>query len=197
MSKLNKILLGTKNKGKIKEARRILEEIDSLEILSVNDHSFPDVKEDGDTYRENSLKKARVIFENSDYPVLAEDAGLEVEVLNGSPGVYSARFAGPNATDQDNNKKLLEQLSSVEHREACFASVATLVTGFSEPIVTRGVLEGKIAREPHGSSGFGYDPLFIPNTYTQTLAQLGSELKSRISHRRQALQNMKERLQSM
>lgn len=191
-----RLLLGTKNPGKVEEAREILtREGEALELLSYRDREFSDVEETGDTYAENSLQKAREINGETGLPVLSDDSGLEAAGLDGAPGVHSARFAGPEATDKENLSLLLERLNGVSDREARFVTVATLFISPEERYVARGVLKGKIADQPRGSSGFGYDPVFVPDGFERTLAQLGEERKNEISHRRKALEKVREELE--
>lgn len=150
--------------------------------------------ETGDTYAENSLKKAREISEETGLPVLSDDSGLEVSALDGDPGHLSSRFAGPGATDEENLSLLLSRLDGIEDRDARFVTVATLFFSSEERYVARGVLEGRIVRQPRGDAGFGYDPVFIPDGFDRTLAQLGENQKNEISHRRKALEKIKEEL---
>jgi XTP/dITP diphosphohydrolase len=193
-----KLLLGTKNSGKVKEAKRILSSVDrDLKILTFHDRDFPEVEETGDTYFENSLKKAREISEYTGYPVLSDDSGLEVVALEGDPGPRSARFAGPESTDEQNLNLLLDKLKGIRDRSARFVTVATLFISSDERYVARGVLEGRITPEPKGSSGFGYDPVFVPEGYEKTLAELGEEEKNRISHRKKALEKISSELRGI
>lgn len=188
-----KLLLGTKNPGKVAEAKSILApEEDGLQVFTYEDIDFSDVEETGVSYAENSLKKAREISRQTGLAVLSDDSGLEVKELNGAPGVHSARFSGPGADDKSNTRLLLKELEGVDDREARFVTVATLVTGSGEKYSTEGILTGRITRTPKGSSGFGYDPLFVPEGFDKTLAQLGEGVKNRISHRRQALEKMRD-----
>ncbi len=189
----NKILLGTRNPGKIKEARAILEtELPDLEILTYEETRFSEVDEDGSSYAENSLKKAKEISEETGFSVLSDDSGLEVRALDGAPGVHSSRFSGPDADDETNTRLLLERLEGVTDREARFVTVATLYTPSGRSFTTRGILNGHITTSPRGDSGFGYDPVFVPNGFKRTLAQLGGKTKNEISHRREALEKMTE-----
>ncbi len=191
-----RLLLGTKNPGKVKEAKAIFSlSGPDLELFSFQDKDFPEVEETGETYLENSLRKARQISDRVGMPVLSDDSGLEVSALDGAPGPRSARFAGPNSTDRENLDLLLEKLEGVCDRDARFVTVATLFISPAERYVTRGTLSGRIAREPKGSSGFGYDPVFVPEGFRRTLAQLGEEEKNRLSHRRKALEKMKGKLE--
>ena len=181
------LLLGTRNRGKIAEILHILADIPGLELLTVDDVPFADVAETGTTFVENARLKARQISTETGYPVLAEDAGLEVDALDGTPGVYTARYAGQNATTEANIAKLLAALDGVEDRSARFVCVAVLHQFKHDEIVTEGELRGRIAREASGDGGFGYDPVFMPDGHERTLAELGDDVKGEISHRRQAL----------
>ncbi len=193
-----KLLLGTKNPGKVREAKKILTfPGQDFELISFQEKDFSDVEETGETYLENSLEKARKISNEMGVPVLSDDSGLEVSGLNGDPGVHSARFAGPDSSDRENLSLLLEELGESDDREAKFVTVATLFISSAERYVTRGELDGRIIDEPRGNSGFGYDPIFVPNGYDKTLAELGGEEKNRISHRRKALEKMKEEIRGI
>lgn len=195
------ILLGTHNKGKAEEALSILGSIERVEFLTYRDCGFPEIKEDGSSYRENAYKKAKGISEATGLPVLSEDAGLEVDKLDGDPGVFSSRFAGKDAGPEENNRKLTELLGDESaNRDARFVSCALLYLpgGEEEEVfVSHGVLEGEIALKPRGKEGFGYDPLFIPDGFSKTLAQLGSKIKDGISHRNEALKKMKEEIRNI
>lgn len=192
-----KILLATKNKHKIAEIRAIYQGIANLELLTVDEKPFSDVAEDGENFRENALKKARAICQETGLTVLAEDSGLEVEALGGQPGIYSARFAGEPSDDRKNNEKLLHLLKREANRKARFHSVAVLALTPGREYLGEGTLEGRIASESKGRSGFGYDPVFIPNGFSKTIAELGPETKDRISHRRRALERLRESLQTL
>ncbi len=188
-----KILLATHNRNKIIEIKNALSG-SGFEILSLNDMpDLPDVVEDGDTLEHNSLKKAREIFEHTGITTLADDTGLEVEYLNGEPGVYSARWAGEGCTYDDNNRKMLRELEGVpEHlRNAEFRCVITLY-GKDVLKTSEGVLKGRIIEKARGVQGFGYDPVFIPDGFDLTLAEMSLEDKNSISHRGQAVKKMAE-----
>ena len=194
MSKF-RLLLGTKNSGKIEEAKEILAfSEEDLELLSFREYEFSDVEETGDSYAENSLQKAKTISEETDLPVLSDDSGLEVYALDGSPGYRSARYAGPEATDEENLARLMDELEGVSERGARFVTVATLYISPKERYVARGTLEGEIALSRRGDSGFGYDPVFVPEGFDKTLAELGEERKNEISHRRKALEKIRAEL---
>lgn len=184
------LLLGTKNLNKIREITEILSDLSGIKLLTFQEHPFSDVLEDGETFEENARKKAHAICAQTGLPVLAEDSGLEVYALGGAPGVRSARFAGAEKDDRANIEKLLDAMRNISDRRARFRCVAVLALPSGEEFVSEGVLEGQIALAPAGSAGFGYDPIFIPSGYDQTLAELGSKVKNRISHRRRALESL-------
>ncbi|MEO8512568.1 MAG: XTP/dITP diphosphatase [Ignavibacteria bacterium] len=190
---MKKIFIASKNKGKLSEIKSFLGEME-YEIFSLLDaHEMPDIEETGNSFEENALLKARSIFNIVKIPVIADDSGLEVDYLNGAPGIYSARYSGENATDKKNNDKLLKELKDIEtkKRTAAFKCVICLYDGLSERFFD-GVCEGIILTRPKGEKGFGYDPLFVPNGYTQTFAELGPEIKNRISHRGKALLSLEK-----
>jgi len=193
-----KILLATKNKHKIEEISHALTGC-GIEILSLNDlPEMPDVVEDGLTLEENSLKKAREIFEYANITTLADDTGLEVDYLNGAPGVYSARYAGEECSYEDNNNKLLSALKGVaaEKRTARFRCVMTYYSADKIEVVA-GVLPGQIKESKSGTNGFGYDPIFQPDGFTKVLAEMSMNEKNAISHRGQAVRKMAEYLKSI
>ena len=189
-------LLATQNPDKVEEIKAILSDV-PFNIKSLIDISgLPEVVEDGNTLEENALKKGRIIFEATGLPCLADDTGLEVFCLDMRPGVYSARYAGDHVSYDDNNRKLLAELQEVtdiSNRGARFRCVAAFVGKDIEKI-TVGICHGAIGFEPHGTGGFGYDPLFIPKGYIQTFAELSPEVKNRISHRAKAFQLMRKLL---
>lgn len=191
-----KLLLGTKNHGKIRELTALLKDLPGLELVTYKEFPFSEVGEVGRTFRENALLKARQISLETGLPSLAEDSGLEVEALGGAPGIRSARFAGEKATDQENIAKLLRALEGVEGkgRRARFVCVAVLSLPGGEELIAEGELEGHIAYEPRGIHGFGYDPVFIPEGYEKTLGELGPAVKDKISHRKKALEQLKKEL---
>lgn len=186
------LVLATRNPHKIQEIKAIVEDL-GLEILTTADFpALPSLHEDGSTLEENALKKARIVFQATKLPSLADDSGLEVFYLAKRPGVLSARYDGPRATYADNNRKLLNELKGVppRRRNAQFRCVIAFVTENGEQTV-EGVTEGMIIEAPRGSSGFGYDPIFRPAGHEQTYAEMPAELKNRISHRAKALERVK------
>lgn len=183
-----KIIFATKNLGKLKEVAHILGEKD-FELLSLNDfNNVGEMIEDGLTFEENAVKKAKFVYDKFKLPVVADDSGLVVEQLNGEPGVYSARYAGENASDEENNLKLLSRLSEFpEPHKAKFVCSAVYYDGINL-FSTSGEIFGQIIHHPRGKNGFGYDPLFLPDGYTQTTAELSLEEKNKISHRAKAFE---------
>ncbi len=219
-----RVLLATRNQGKVKEFTKLFGSVPGLEIVSLDSlPPLPEVVEDGDTFEQNAAKKARQLAQAAGMPALADDSGLEVDALDGAPGVFSARFAGPGATDADNNHKLLSLMADVPdaRRTARFRCVLALATPDSPnqmaaPPATPpdgtcdgwvrhqdtahqcwlhledGACEGRVVREPRGDHGFGYDPIFVPEGHTRTMAELAPEQKNLISHRARAAQQMAE-----
>jgi XTP/dITP diphosphohydrolase len=185
-----RILIGTMNTGKLGEYERLLAEVPGLELETMAALPEPiDVVEDRDTFRGNALKKAMEVATVAGMPCLADDSGLEVDALGGRPGVYSARYAGEGSTDSENNAKLLDELSGIadDERTARFQCAIVIVDRSGRELaIAEGACEGRIGSEPRGSHGFGYDPLFVPEGYTQTMAELGPETKNEISHRAKA-----------
>lgn len=188
-----KLLLATRNPHKKKELQRILGDL-SIEILTLEEvKDLPEVEENGKTFAENALKKAVAGASASGLICLADDSGLEVDALDGKPGVYSARFAGEYADDQQNNEKLLQMMQGIEEkkRTARFVCAIAVSDPQGRAKVVKGVCEGKIAFAPVGQGGFGYDPLFIPDGFFESFAELSAEEKNRISHRGMALKKAK------
>ena len=185
-----RILIATMNTGKLREYERLLAEVPGLELETMAALPEPiDVVEDRDTFRGNALKKAMEIATVAGMPCLADDSGLEVDALGGGPGVYSARYAGEGSTDSENNAKLLDELSGIadDERRARFQCAIVIVDQSGRELaMAEGACEGRIGSEPRGSHGFGYDPLFVPEGYAQTMAELGPETKNEISHRAKA-----------
>lgn len=193
----NIIVAATQNKHKIKEIEAITKEF-GMEIISRDDAGVPKVEvvEDGESFEENSYKKAFEIMKLCGKITIADDSGLEVDCLDGAPGVYSARFAGEDGNDKANNEKLISLIKDVpyEERTGRFVSVITMVFPDGEKIVARGEVEGHIVLEEKGENGFGYDPLFVPLGYDKTFGVLDSEIKNSISHRANALLKLREML---
>jgi XTP/dITP diphosphohydrolase len=187
---MSRLLLGTKNEGKIRELQSLLQRVRDLDLLTGADVGFSDVEETGGTFLENALLKARGVCAEVGLPVLAEDAGLEVVALGGAPGVRSARFSGEPVDYARNNVLLLDKLRGATDRRARFVAVSALCLPNGQVFVTSGTLSGSIAQRPMGHAGFGYDPLFVPDGEARTLAEIPLEEKNRISHRRRAAERM-------
>ena len=199
-----KIVFATNNKHKLEEIRSILGE--SIEVLSLKDIGCDvDIPETGTTLEENALQKAQYIYDNYHLSVFADDTGLEVDALNGAPGVYSARYAGGEGHDSEANMtKLLHELGENNNRHARFRTVIALIekkdvcpcgcTSIKEIHRFEGIVEGEIIRERRGGEGFGYDPIFQPEGYDKTFAELGMDIKNHISHRARAVAKLAEYL---
>lgn len=191
-----RLVLATNNKNKLRELAAMLADL-PIAVVGIGEFAdAPDVDETGETFAENAVLKAKAAAQYTGCWAMADDSGLEVDALEGQPGVYSARFAGPNATDADNNEKLLGLLEDVpdERRTARFRCAIALVSPEGRVFVDEGACEGYIAREPRGDGGFGYDPLFVVPELGRTFAELPAEVKDRISHRARALAAARKRL---
>ena len=201
-----KILIATTNKGKLREFKSLLSQM-NIETLSLDDMKEKiEVEEDGKTFLENAIKKAKEYANFYNIPVIAEDAGLEVEALNNYPGVYSARFydidfGGKEEIvtnkDEANIKKLLRLLEGKNNRKARFVSTVVFYSPKDFGLWTEGYCYGEIAKEPRGNKGFGYDPIFIPEGYDKTMAEISPEEKNRISHRGKAVRKLMEKLKKV
>ena len=189
----SEILFASNNPGKIREVREILAEL-GLTVISQSEYGVTDAEETGLTFIENAIIKARHAARLSMLPALADDSGLEVDALNGSPGVFSARYAGIGASDADNNAKLIKALECVPHssRTARFRCVMAYLRHADDPspVIAEGIWEGVLLDEPRGSGGFGYDPYFFVPEKGCTSAELSAEIKNNLSHRGQALRRM-------
>jgi XTP/dITP diphosphohydrolase len=206
----DRLLIATRNRGKLREIRVFLADL-PLEVFGMDEAEsdaelsdatangggrgrleFPEVEEVGATYTENALLKARSAARVAGLPALADDSGLEVDALDGAPGIHSARFAGPEATDIDNNRLLLARLAGVpeERRGARFVCTAALVLPDGREVVTEGVVEGRIIEAPRGPGGFGYDPLFFYEPFGITFGEAEAAAKNRVSHRARAFRAM-------
>ena len=194
---MKKIILATSNLGKVRELNSMLE--GQYNVVSQIDMKVEEVAETGASFIENALIKARNASSQSQLPALADDSGLVVDALNGEPGIYSARYAGENATDEDNIVKLLSRMDNEDDRGASFWCAMVFVRHASdpEPIIVEKSWEGQILRELKGKNGFGYDPIFYLPELNCTSAQLSAEEKNRKSHRGQALQEILKRLLSL
>jgi XTP/dITP diphosphohydrolase len=185
-----KLLLATTNEGKIRELRRILDDA-GYEVIGLGNLATDEELETGTTFEENALLKARYYHQVSGLPTVADDSGIEVDALNGAPGVYSARYAGADATDLDRTKKLLEAIQEVpdEQRGARFVCVAAIVWEGGEKTFL-GEARGRLTHELRGTGGFGYDPIFFYEPLQRTFAELTHEEKVKVSHRGQAFQHL-------
>ena len=183
-----KLVIATRNAHKLEEIRSIFD-FKGLEVFSAFDFpEIPDVIEDGDSLEANAIKKAVEIAKATNCWAMADDSGLEVSALGGAPGIYSARYAGEHCSYSDNNDKLLLELSDKEDRSARFRTIVALSDPEGNVKTVAGECPGVIIEKLRGTNGFGYDPLFTPEGYTETFAELSSEVKNRISHRARALQ---------
>lgn len=194
---MNKVVLASGNAGKLREMNAILSSA-GFEVLSQNDFDVPEAVEDGLTFVENAIKKARNACQYTGLPAIADDSGIEVDALNKAPGIYSARFSGDGATDASNNQKLLASLDGIEpeQRTARYQCVMVFMKSADDPtpVIAQGSLEGTILTAPRGDGGFGYDPLFWLADRQCSAAELSLEEKNRISHRAKALQSLLEQL---
>lgn len=196
---IHELVLATRNRHKGEELAALLGDL-GITIRTLDEFpGAPDVVEDGDTCEANAVKKARAIAEFTRLPAVADDTGLEVDALGGRPGVYAARYAGENATYEDNCGKLLRELTGVprERRTARFLTVAAIALPSDGIRVAQGTLDGMISEQPSGTLGFGYDPIFFVPELGKTLAQLSTDQKNRISHRAKAFFQAKDLLREM
>lgn len=194
-----KVVLASGNRGKVREIAALLADM-GIEILPQSDFDVPEADETGLTFVENAILKARNAAAHTGLPAIADDSGLEVDALDGAPGVHSARYAGPNATDAVNNARLLSNLAGVPEaaRTARFRCLAIFLRHQNDPapILAEGVWEGRILEVPRGGSGFGYDPVFFVPALGCTSAELAPEEKNRLSHRGQAIRVLAARLRA-
>ena len=189
-----KILLATKNKGKIKEIKQILSDL-PVKLIELPESDTDEVPEDGKTYLENALKKAKHFADKYLLPTLADDSGLEIDVLDGEPGINSARFLGKETSFDKKMEKILDELQGAKNRSARFRASFVLYLPREDKFFTaEGAIEGDILDRPYKKegSGFGYDPIFKPKGFEESFSQLGEEVKNRISHRSKAFQEMKK-----
>lgn len=183
-----KLNFATNNKHKLQEVREVLGDsfrVESLQSLGINE----DIPEDQQTLEGNAMQKARFLYDRTGEDCFADDTGLEVEALNGAPGVYSARYAGESKNSLDNMALLLKNMEGVKNRKARFRTVIALILNGKEYLF-EGVVNGVITEQPRGTAGFGYDPLFVPDGYTTTFAEMDSEAKNAISHRGLAVEKL-------
>lgn len=188
------IVLATTNKGKTREMQEILKDY-PIEIKNLSDFGpIPEVIEDGETFDDNAYKKASFTARVLGFPALADDSGLCVDALDGAPGVFSARYAGEDATDADNVAKLLDTLKDEENRKAHFQCVISIAVPTGAALTYEGRCDGILTREPAGDNGFGYDPLFFFPEFKKTFAQLSMEEKAEVSHRGKALKEVTQEM---
>ena len=191
------IVVATQNEKKRREMLEILKDVPGILLKGIEDFPFlPEVEEDGNSFRENAIKKASILANVCNTWAVADDSGLEIDILNGRPGVYSSRYAGLNASDEKNIEKVLSELRGVprEVRTARFICSIALASPHNLFFVVEGSCEGLITEKPMGTGGFGYDPIFLVPDYNQTFAELDSSFKNRSSHRGKALNLFKERI---
>lgn len=184
-----KLVFATNNQHKLDEVRKISAQhnIEIVSLVEINCHD--DIPETADTLDGNALQKAQYIREKFGLDCFADDTGLEVEALDNAPGVYSARYAGPGHDSEANMKKLLKEMERKENRKARFRTVIALLLG-DETHLFEGIVEGSITKEKKGENGFGYDPVFVPQGYDKTFAELGNDVKNKISHRARAVEQL-------
>ena len=184
------LVLATRNQGKVEEFQHMLKD-HPVELRSLNDFGpIPEVEEDGETFDDNAYKKAHFTAKVLGLPAISDDSGLVVEALEGKPGVHSARYAGENATDQDNIDKLLLEMNNTQNRKAAFECVISIAVPSGPALTYKGRCEGEITTEVHGDSGFGYDPVFFSPELGKTFAESGMEEKNAVSHRGNALKDV-------
>ncbi|MGD8569709.1 MAG: RdgB/HAM1 family non-canonical purine NTP pyrophosphatase [Gammaproteobacteria bacterium] len=197
---IHRLTLASGNPGKLREINQLLAGL-HIEAAPQTQFNVPDVEETGLTFVENAIIKARNAAQHADMPALADDSGIEVDALNGEPGIYSARYAGKGASDQDNLEKLLRAIKNVpdEERTARFQCVMVYMTHALDPtpIICQGTWEGRILYEPRGDNGFGYDPVFYVPSHRCSAAELAPDVKNRLSHRGQALTKMLAALEAL
>ncbi|HEY4601145.1 MAG TPA: XTP/dITP diphosphatase [Cerasibacillus sp.] len=197
---MKKIIIATKNKGKAEEFKTFFAkyDIEAISLLDLPD-DMPDIEETGVTFQENAILKAETMANYLGEMVLADDSGLEIDGLDGKPGVYSARYAGEPTDDEKNIEKVLQDLATVpeNQRTARFVCVLAVAAPDKETITRTGYCNGKITENKRGSNGFGYDPIFIPENQHLTMAQLSNEEKNSISHRRKAMNQLEDWLKQI
>lgn len=191
---MKKIVFATNNAHKLAEVRAVLN--DFAEVISLSDIGcYDDIPETGTTLEENAVLKAQFIHDRYDVDCFADDTGLEVDALHGAPGVYSARYAGEEQNAANNMEKLLKNLSGKKNRKARFKTVIALIKN-NQTFCFEGQIEGRIIDKARGNAGFGYDPVFVPNGYVQTFAEMGADEKNRISHRAKAVKKLTDFFQT-
>lgn len=186
-----KVVIATKNDGKVREFKKLLEPLGFQPVSMTEEGIDVEIIEDGETFEENAHIKAKEVHKHTGLPVIADDSGLEVEFLNGAPGIYSARYAGENATDVERNQKILEEMQGVDRplRNARFVCAIYCIMDDKKEYCVTGTLEGFIGEEPQGENGFGYDPIFMIDE-DKSLAEVSDREKNRISHRARAMEKL-------
>jgi XTP/dITP diphosphohydrolase len=196
---MKKVVLASGNPGKVREIGAMLKELD-IEVVPQSQFDVPEAEETGTTFVENAIIKARNAARHTGLPAIADDSGIEVDALKGAPGVYSARYAGPKASDEDNNAKLLKALEGIpeEQRSARYQAVLVYMRHADDPtpLISQASWEGRILTAPRGEHGFGYDPIFFVPSHDCASAELSPETKNSLSHRGKALRHLVELLQS-
>lgn len=194
---MKKVVLASGNKGKVREINQILAGLD-IEVVPQTEFDVPEIEETGLTFVENAILKARNAAQLTGLPAIADDSGLEVDALKGEPGIYSARYAGAGASDEENLQKMLSEMEGVpeSQRTARFQCLMVYMEhgGDPTPVICQGTWEGRITTEPRGENGFGYDPVFYVPDHDCTSAQLSSDEKNSLSHRGQALRKLVDAL---
>ena len=189
----SKIVFASGNTGKVREVGQLLEGL-SIDVLPQSEFNVPEIEETGLTFIENAILKARNAAEHTGLPAIADDSGIAVDVLQGCPGIYSARFAGDGASDEDNLVKLIDMIKPFPEEQRTARFICSMVYLIHEddpaPIIAQGVWEGHLLIEPKGSNGFGYDPIFYVSSQQSTSAELSPEIKNKLSHRGQALKQL-------
>ena len=190
---MKEIILASSNQGKVREINQLLAELD-LQVQPQTEHGVPDIEETGLTFVENAILKARNAAQHTGRPAIADDSGIEVDALNGAPGIYSARYAGIGASDQANLEKLLTELGDLpeDKRTARFQCLMVYMRHANDPtpLICQGTWEGRILFQPQGENGFGYDPVFYVPTHDCSSAELPADVKNSLSHRGQALRKL-------
>ena len=193
---MQKLVFGSHNKGKFAEVKTLLADL-PIQLILATELNIPDIEETGKTFIDNAIIKARNAAKHSGLPAIADDSGLAIDALNGAPGIYSARYAGENATDLDRINKVLNALKDVpdENRGAQFHCAIAFVKHAEDtsPIVCEGIWEGRILHQAHGNQGFGYDPIFYVPTHNCSAAELDRTIKNQISHRARALNELRKK----
>lgn len=195
---MKKVVLASGNPGKVREIGEMLKAL-GIEVVPQSEFDVPEAEETGTTFVENAIIKARNAAEHTGLPAIADDSGIEVDALNGAPGVYSARYSGPKADDEANNRKMLEELNGVadEERTARYQAILVYMShaGDPTPLISQGSWEGRILEKPRGENGFGYDPIFYVPEHDCSSAELSPESKNQLSHRGKALRKLVSLLQ--